>query len=457
MAEQTLLKLKITNTQYLEPGLSATKEFIADGGTIGSSSSSDWCLTDRKGRLESTHCRISLIDGYFCITDVSNQTYINDARMAIGWDKHARLNENDVISLGPYMIRVSIDNTFSDRDRDIEHMISDSKHLDLFGEELDLTVEEKKLSIDDPLTALDVLRRNLETKSALQHSQSKTESLLDSQQQWFGHDRTIQADTDRDPTSAISLSGFKSNPYEDSTSFTAATYINKDKIMDDNTLDLLEEEMSRNFSYSNNQSTVINDENHLLTGPLFRGLGVRTSNSDNLAEMQMLSEEIGASLQAAVKGLIELHQQVNTSRYGVMNKNLQPIEDNPLRLGLTYEDTVQVMFDNQRSLVHLSAPAAIEESLRTVKDHNEAVHIAINDALNQIIQAFSPEVLMRRFLRYRRPGQTMNVSSEAWAWDMYQSYHKELTSNRQHGFEKLFWEIFDQSYDKNLREKQQEV
>ncbi|PSV08719.1 type VI secretion system-associated FHA domain protein TagH [Photobacterium kishitanii] len=457
MTEQKRLKLKITNTQYLEPGLSATKEFIAAGGTIGSSSSSDWCLKDRQGRLESTHCRISLIDGCFCITDVSNQTYINDAQMPIGWDKHARLNENDVISLGPYLIRVSIDNSFSDKDKDIEHMLSDSEHLDLFGEELDLIVEEKEFAIDDPLTALDALKHHLGTEFTLQHPQSDAQSLINTQYQWFGHDRTIQADTDHDPTSAISLSRFKSNSNEDLKSCAVATYINKDKIMDDKTLDLLEEEMSREFSYSNNQSDVINDENHLLTGPLFRGLGVRASNGDNLAEMQMLSEEMGASLQAAVKGLIELHQQVNTSRYGVMNKNLQPIEDNPLRLGLSYDETVQVMFDNQRSVVHLSAPAAIEESLRTVKDHNEAVHIAINDALNQLIQAFSPEVLMRRFLRYRRPGQVMSESPEAWAWKMYQSYHKELTSNRQHGFEKLFWEIFDQSYDKNLREKQLEV
>lgn len=457
MAEQRLLKLKITNTRYLEPGLSATKEFLTDGGTIGSSASSDWCLKDRQGKLASTHCRISFVDRCFCITDVSNQTYINDAQMPIGWDKHARLNENDVISLGPYLIRVSVDNSFKDRDKDIEQMLSDSEHLDLFGDELDLIVGKKEIAIDDPLTALDALKQDLDTELVLQHSSSDTRSLINNQQQWFGHDRTIQADTDRDPTSAISLSGFKSNINESLKPFTVETYINKDKIMDDNALDLLEEEMSREFSYSNNQSAVIHDENHLLTGPLFRGLGVRTSNSDNLAEMQLLSEEMGASLQAAVKGLIELHQQVNISRYGVMNKNLQPIEDNPLRLGLSYDETVQVMFDNQRSLVHLSAPAAIEESLRTVKDHNEAVYIAINDALNQIIQAFSPEVLMRRFLRYRRSGQVMNESPEAWAWGMYQNYHKELTSNRQHGFEKLFWEIFDQSYDKNLREKQQEV
>ncbi len=46
-----------------------------------------------------------------------------------------------------------------------------------------------------------------------------------------------------------------------------------------------------------------------------------------------------------------------------MNKSLQPIEDNPLRLGLDYDETIQVMFDSQRSIVQLSAPAAIEEKV----------------------------------------------------------------------------------------------
>ncbi|KJF79690.1 type VI secretion system-associated FHA domain protein TagH [Photobacterium angustum] len=464
MAEQQRLKLKVTNTRFLEPGLSATKEFSSAGGAIGSSSSSFWHLADRDGVLEPVHCQITMIDGCFCITDISNQTYINGASMPIGWHKHARLNENDVISIGPYFIRVSIGEACTENDKDIEEMLSKSTDIDLFGDELDVTTKDQKANVDDPLLALDQLKHKTEVESLITRNKpavslNNAQSLISECDSWIGDAQTIQADTENDTTSAITLSGFKStlNADEKSSGYIATTLNSKELRMDDNTLDLLEEEMGRGFSGSNNHSMVATDENHLLTGPLFRGLGVRTNNSDDLAEMQMLSEEMGASLQAAVKGLIELHQQVNTSRYGVMNKNLQPIEDNPLRLGLSYDETVQVMFDSQRSLVHLSAPAAIEESLRTVKDHNDAVHTAISEALNQIIQAFSPEVLMRRFLRYRRPGQSVGESPEAWAWEMYQSYHKELTSNRQHGFEKLFWEIFDQSYDKNLRDKQQEV
>ncbi len=40
---------------------------------------------------------------------------------------------------------------------------------------------------------------------------------------------------------------------------------------------------------------------------------------------------------------------------------------------------------------------------------------------------------------------------------MYRSYYRELTSNRQRGFEKLFWEIFEQSDDRKIREKQLEL
>ena len=107
--------------------------------------------------------------------------------------------------------------------------------------------------------------------------------------------------------------------------------------------------------------------------------------------------------------------------------------------------------------MHLSAPAAIAESLKTVRDHNEAMQHATADALSQILTAFSPEVMLRRFHHYKRTTDTTQTTSDEWAWKMYCNYYRELTSNRQRGFEKLFWEIFEQSYDRKIREKQREL
>lgn len=87
--------------------------------------------------------------------------------------------------------------------------------------------------------------------------------------------------------------------------------------------------------------------------------------------------------------------------------------------------------------------------------HNEANRIAIISALKAILDAFSPDVLLKRFENYRRSNE-VKPSNNAWAWDMYKNYYEELTSKRQYGFEKLFWEVYSQAYDKALRDKQTE-
>ncbi|HIF9481351.1 TPA: type VI secretion system-associated FHA domain protein TagH [Photobacterium damselae] len=484
MTEQNLLTLTVINTQFVVPGISVKKEFNSNGGTIGSSSSDDWVLTDNQRQIQQNHCQIVFRDGAFCITDNCNQTFINNQSMAVGWDKTARLNENDVLNIGRFVIRVSLHGDVKDKEGSLETFFIAHNGLELDGEELDLIEQDQDCSIDDPLAALDAqeIAQDIDLFGDEQDTRSKAinNPLLSNSEEWFGSQETIQADTERDVQSAMTLKKSQHTASYDkepvaihavskqpvSTTYLASSdnsiahaqnSFYKDRVMDEKTLDLLEEEVRQGFSYHSDPQLDASEGNHLLTGPLLRGLGTKAGNTEDLAEMQLLSEEMGASLQSAIRGLLDLHQQVASSRYGVMNKNLQPIEDNPLRLGMDYEQTVQVMFDGERSPVHLSAPAAIEESLRTVKNHNEAVHQAISEALAQILQAFSPDVLQRRFNRYRRPGQHLNESPESWAWHMYQNYYQELTSNRQHGFDKLFWEIFDQAYDKRLREKQQEM
>ncbi|HIF9125338.1 TPA: type VI secretion system-associated FHA domain protein TagH [Photobacterium damselae] len=489
MTEQNLLTLTVINTQFVAPGISVKKEFNSNGGTIGSSSSDGWFLTDNQRQIQQNHCQIVFRDGAFCITDNCNQTFINNQSMAVGWDKTARLNENDVLNIGRFVIRVSLHGDAKEKEDRLETFFIANNGLELDGEELDLIEQDQVCSVDDPLAALDAqeITQSIDLFGDEQDTRSKAinNPLLSNNEEWFGSQETIQADTERDVQSAMTLKKSQRTAFYDKepvatqstskqpvskktvpTAYLASSdnsiapaqnSFYKDRVMDEKTLDLLEEEVRQGFSYHSGPQLDASEGNHLLTGPLLRGLGTKAGNPEDLAEMQLLSEEMGASLQSAIRGLLDLHQQVASSRYGVMNKNLQPIEDNPLRLGMDYEQTVQVMFDGERSPVHLSAPAAIEESLRTVKNHNEAVHQAISEALAQILQAFSPEVLQRRFNRYRRPGQHLNESPESWAWHMYQNYYQELTSNRQHGFDKLFWEIFDQAYDKRLREKQQEM
>ncbi len=192
-------------------------------------------------------------------------------------------------------------------------------------------------------------------------------------------------------------------------------------------------------------------QRHLAVTPLLRGLGgsLTMSNSDDADDFL---EEAGRTLQAAIKGLLDLQQQRNS----LSDKHLRPLEDNPLRLNMDYATALDVMFAEGKSPVHLAAPAAVSESLRNVRHHEEANRAAIVESLRVLLDAFSPQNLLRRFVQYRRSHELRQPLDDAVAWQMYSHYYEELASDRQQGFEMLFNEVYAQVYDRVLREKQRE-
>jgi type VI secretion system protein ImpI len=103
-----------------------------------------------------------------------------------------------------------------------------------------------------------------------------------------------------------------------------------------------------------------------------------------------------------------------------------------------------------RSPVHLSAKAAIEESLSMVDRHRQASEAATQAALSAVLSALSPIALARRFFKYK--GHAPRTGDlDAWHWTMYQHYYRELASDRQGGLARMFREVFRQVYDREMR------
>ncbi|MBF9003341.1 MULTISPECIES: type VI secretion system-associated FHA domain protein TagH [Vibrio] len=487
------LTLLVTNVQLLESGLTAQSTWTESGGTIGSDTFATWRLKDSQNKVRAVHCELVMIDGAFCIKDRCGETYVNGSHMPLGLNQLAKLEHKDEVGVGPYQLRVLMGTTVDEPTvGSLDTMFTDGE-VDLLAdatEDEEERTEETRVDAD-PLLALDAVKtRTEETESLIDDPvpevNEESDSIVPEDNLVLNElNYTPQADSEYEMTSSISLKrilGFGSRKKEAKKiaenqshaepipqshyNDTTLNNVSEGSPMDDKVLDLLEEEVAKSFQseqaetqHQSNETSVspTGSSKHLLTGPMLQGLGVDISDDNDMKRMHMLSEEMGESLQACVKGLLDLHQQVSEGRFGTMNRNLQPIEDNPLRLGLSYEETVRTMYDSNKSLVHLSAPAAISESLKNVRDHNDAMQHATSEALTQILAAFSPEVLLRRFQHYRRNTDAHASNDQAWAWDMYCNYYKELTSNRQRGFEKLFWEIFEQAYDKKIREKQLEL
>ena len=487
------LTLLVTNAQHLESGLSAQHTWTSSGGVIGSSPNAQWRLVDAQGSVKPMHCEVMMVDGAYCLKDSCGSTYVNGADMPLGVGQMARLTHKDEVSVGPYRLRVLFGNAIEVEEQygSLDALFA-SKDEDLLADlTFDIEPEKNELPTNtDPLQALDNLMGAAGSSTSLLDD-PKSEQPLSAQPSLVPQDNlvlqnadfTLQADSEYEMTSSIRLKkilGFAKATFAKQTkseapNVTSATptisqyktsesNVSEGFTMDEKVLDLLEEEVAKSFqpqleksAYSTMHTSSTSQANHLVTGPILEGLGVDLSDENDMNRMHLLSQELGESLQACVRGLLDLHQQVSESRFGTLNRNLQPIEDNPLRLGLSYEETIRTLYDADKSVVHLSAPAAIAESLKTVRDHNEAMQFATSEALSQILNAFSPQVMLRRFHHYKRNSDTTQTSTDAWAWNMYCSYYQELTSNRQRGFEKLFWEIFEQAYDRKIREKQLEL
>jgi type VI secretion system protein ImpI len=460
------MSMQITNTQVLERRTKPYIYFNTDGGSIGSDDRDFWQLYDRHGEVTANHALILMEDENFCIQQCSADVYVNQSAYPLGANNKAVLHDADVLRLGKFNMRVGItsDNQFNVAPNDsLEDLLGDDESNALL---LDPQWRDRKkqrvVNNVDPELALaqtmvicdsDDPESHLVAQARLDSEKNELIDLIDTD----SHDDTVYVQPALSYTFSKTVEKSETNGVVDSNGKGVQKMSNDFSSKLEDLEDLV---MGKSHSSSDNETTgfarvesFVDESGHLAASPLQRGLGVSLKQSDSMQTHDVL-EEIGETLKEAVQGLLKIHASVK-GQSGLLSKVLQPIEDNPLRLDLNYQDTMSAMFDHNRSMVHLAAPMAVKESLNHIHLHQQATQFATQKALDAILQALNPNTLSQRFQRYRGKGQR-EEGQEGWAWEMYKHYYSELISSRQQGFEKLYSEVFEQAYDQRLRELQHE-
>ncbi|MGG4610590.1 type VI secretion system-associated FHA domain protein TagH [Providencia sp. Me31A] len=411
---QPTISFSITNSEQLESGYLPSATLTQHGGLIGSGNQCDWKIQDCDGAISASQYTVFWKDQHFCLKVNSDSVYINNAIIPLHLDA-VKLTQGDQIRVGKLVITTNISLT----GQPIQNMMAatpqsivakDHNPLDsLF--DIDTTSSEGKEYPFVPTV------QGALTADPLQALENENLSLISKNQ------------------SAISEPSLLSDPLSYSPAFAISD--NKENTMVQEFIDL-----PKITPFEDEHMT---DIDHVAINPLMNGLGIHL----NLTSSQQANDfliELGKTMKAAVEGLLALQQQQES----LQDKQLRPIEDNPLRLNSSYEDTMKLMFTDERSPVHLSAPSAVTESLHNMQLHYHANQEAISTALATMLAAFSPEHLLNRFSQYRRASDNTPMT-DGWAWEMYSNYYKELSSSRQQGFEKLFYEVYAHAYDRALR------
>lgn len=413
------LTLQVMNGNELESGRAAKCLFTADGGDIGNASACHWSVQDRAGSVAKRACLVVLHDGAFCLRSLAPGLMMNLAPISTDAGL-VRLRQGDEVVLGALALKAFIH-------------------------------EGKRVSYSEQMAAPETI---VTSRDRLADALLTT----DGQPAYPGMPRMHQlADTvvnsfSADPLQAIQAESLTvaGGPLSGSIPVRSSAHV-RDGVIDTPFMDLPPGYPDSQASHNDPAPREETAQLHLAVTPLLRGLGssLPVRNSQDADDFL---EEAGRTLQAAIRGLLDLQQRRNS----LSDKHLRPLEDNPLRLNMDYASALDVMFAEGKSPVHLAAPAAVSESLRNVRHHEEANREAIVESLRVLLDAFSPQNLMRRFVQYRRSHELRQPLDDAGAWQMYSHYYDELASNRQQGFEMLFNEVYAQVYDRVLREKQRE-
>lgn len=413
------LTLQVMNGNELESGRAAKCLFTADGGDIGHAPACHWPVQDRAGSVAGRACQVVMHDGTFCLKSLVPGLMINLAPVSTDAGL-VRLRQGDEIVLGALALKVFIHNG----------------KLVSYGEQMAApeTIVTNRDRLADGLLTTD--------GQPAYPGMPRMHQLADTVVNSFSADplqalRTESLTMAGDPLSGI-VPSRSSAPVQDG-------------VIDTPFMDLPPLYSDQQARQDDAASPADSAQLHLAVTPLLRGLGGSLAMR-NSQDADDFLEEAGRTLQAAIKGLLELQQRRNS----LSDKHLRPLEDNPLRLNMDYPTALDVMFADGKSPVHLAAPAAVGESLRNIRHHEDANRAAIVESLRVLLDAFSPQSLMRRFVQYRRSHDMRKPLDDAGAWQMYCDYYDELASSRQQGFEMLFNEVYAQVYDRVLREKQRE-
>ena len=101
------VRLTIENVASLTSGDPVVKELDGHGLVIGRAGHVDWTLPDPQALISSVHCEIDFNEGAYWLTDRStNGTFVNGGgeRLQAPW----RINDGDLFSIGHYTVRATV-------------------------------------------------------------------------------------------------------------------------------------------------------------------------------------------------------------------------------------------------------------------------------------------------------------------------------------------------------------
>ncbi|HYC56974.1 MAG TPA: type VI secretion system-associated FHA domain protein TagH [Candidatus Binatia bacterium] len=412
---------------------------------IGRDASCDWVLADPKCELSRRHCRVLFRDGDWWIEDLqsTNGVLLPDGYRKVGRDRPFRLQDQQMLVLGGYTVRVEFEpgrrpsrlptEEFRPRQFDAQESY-DPPPMSLRPLSADPEpVEHDPMRL--PEVHFDPTPIIPQEAGAVPREQDKvTEQGGLIPTDWMPGQSLLKR-TPRPEHSRISRSTPKIPPggFE----HTGAQAVGP-------AAPAPSAAPAGAVAQGSLQATAFDDA----VRTLLVAAGIDTGAMDSL-----MAEEIGQSFRIAMIGLMELlRARSEVKRQFKMDDSvMQARGNNPLKVEVTIGEVFADFF-TRRNPRNLPAPEAVASAIDDLKWHQLAVMAGTRSALFEVLRSFDPQVLEQTFNdEAKGRGRSWSGGGPKY-WDQYVEMYERIRTDTESFFNREFGDVFVEEYEHQVRE-----
>lgn len=420
------LKLRVISDQYRQLGKRSSRLFGVHGGRIGRAADNDWVLPDPDRYVSAHHAQVSFRAGTWVLEDTStNGVFVNGSDTPLSVAGSHRLNDGDRLRLGDYEVLVSIDER-NDFPPDASGQMPAPPQL------------RAKTAVSEDLG------EDLDISALLMSDAESAQPVAPALSNAYGVEVAAQP---KAASAAISLLG----KLDDSGQRPAPNQASPNKApvewhMATRRLDRSKLVASRGDAETSARPTMGTRELDAGVEAFCRGLGIEPATVPTETQATMLTLA-GQMLREVVLSLMDSLQTRSDlkNRLRLSQTTIQPADNNPLKFSASVDEAVRKLLDGHNAR-YLGPVEAIRDSFNDLKTHQSALNVAMQSAVDALLERLEPADLQERFDRGLKRGSLLGAANKMKYWDLYAEFFQVLNQRDDAGLPSVFSDEFARAY-----------
>jgi type VI secretion system protein ImpI len=421
------LRLSIENVDRLPDGGPLRIEVKGRGLDLGRDAHLDWTLPDPSRSISSKHCEIRYRDGGYWLHDIStNGTFVNGAQYRL--DAPYMLRDGDRLSIGPYVIAVSVEGQrAAARSDGADAALS----VPPGGAPIDVWSPVGEAAAPEGRDAYRPQRQQeappdfLDFAAYLEQAKPSSEPAVSSPRldDWLAAPAASRQPAALAEDLPSPRRPAPARPAGDEAPRAAAAAVSP-------------------------APAASNGEGGELVRRIARAAGIPERAVAN-RNPEALADEIGAAIRLTAEHLAQMlssRAESKTLMRSASRTMIRAQENNPLKFGSSIEEALAIMF-GPPSRQYLDAHATIEHSFADLKAHQILTFGAMQGALDALFEDLAPDRIDRSVEPDHGLGGIV-ISRKAKLWDVYLERWRAKTKRADGRLVDAFMALFAEAYDR---------